>query len=843
MKLRRKLRQKRNHGGKWAALIVVLALAVVGFGLFQGVSGIVNKWLEDLPSVDNTEAFEYSEKTRLYANDGTTLLAEFYLQDQRPVTIDQVSEYVLKGTVATEDERFYDHAGVDFMGIARALVNNMMGGELEGASTITQQLVRNTLLADEATEISLERKVREAELALEMEKRYEKDEILMMYINTINYGDGCYGIEAAAQHYFQKPATDLTINEAATLIGIPQSPTYNNPVLFPENGLNRRNTVLDRMLRNGVITQEEHDAVKEEPIPLNVAPKKSEDGIYLYPYFTSYVRQQLLDTLSFEEVFEGGLTVITTIDPTLQGYAESAAAGEYSRMASSGNSDVLLGMTCIDPKTGYIKAMIGGRDYENSEFNVATSANGRMAGSSFKMFTLTAAIEQGINPETLVDCTSSFSYTAPNGTVWAPNNYDNADYGIRSLASATHVSSNTGFAYLVTDPDGVSPQSIAEMAKRMGDIEVDANQVVPALTLGIAGVNTTEMASAYATLAANGMHYKASSIISVTDSDGAVIYDNSNPQGEQVISHEVAYAVTRVLMGVVTQGTATEAGLYWQVSAGKTGTSEKWQDLWYCGYTPQLSCAVWTGADPQRQMYEYDWCKHMWRTFMTNALQHYETESFATANNPVYDSPFNTKQKKLLTKKAVEEAKKALQGLGDEKEYDAIKGLFNSDYIKIEEKHEFSATVKEGHVISIEWKNEDPDKGDVIVVITISKGHDPASTITANVVGMSESAAVKALTDAGFGAPSVSQEYSATVPAGTVISQSATSGHPKDVISIVVSKGPEPVTPPPVTPDPPEGGGEGEGEGGGSGSDTNPPTDPGTPVTVSEPDPGQNSGN
>ena len=257
---------------------------------------------------------------------------------------------------------------------------------------------------------------------------------------------------------------------------------------------------------------------------------------------------------------------------------------------------------------------------------------------------------------------------------------------------------------------------------------------------------------------------------------------------------------------------------------GKTGTSEKWQDLWYCGYTPQLSCAVWTGADPQRQMYEYDWCKNMWRTFMTKALQHYETESFTSANNPVYDSPFNLKQKKLLTKKAIEEAKKALQGLNGDQKYEDIKGLFNSDYITIEEKYEYSSTVKEGVVINIEWRNDDLKQwdsiqgGSVTVIITISKGHDPASTITANVVGMSESAAIKALIDAGFGTPSVSQEYSATVPAGTVISQSATSGHPKDVVNIVVSKGPEPATPPdPVTP--PEGEGGGEGGNGNEGSE------------------------
>ena len=325
MKIRRKQRQKRTHAVPWGALVAVAAVCFVCYCGVQGVLHVIDEWTEDLPSVENSDAFAYSEKTRVYASDGTTLLAEFYLQDQEPVAIDQVSAYVLEGTVATEDERFYEHDGVDLMGIARALVNNLMGGDLEGASTITQQLVRGTLLSSEATEISFKRKIREAQLALEMEKVYSKDEILMMYLNTINYGDGCYGIEAAARHYFQKSALDLTIAEAATLVGIPQSPTYNNPVTYPENCQKRRNVVLDRMLSNNVISQEEHDAAQAEPLALNLAPTRAEDGIYLYPYFTSHVRQQLLESLSYDQVFAGGLTVYTTIDPTLQGYAEQAA--------------------------------------------------------------------------------------------------------------------------------------------------------------------------------------------------------------------------------------------------------------------------------------------------------------------------------------------------------------------------------------------------------------------------------------------------------------------------------------------------------------------------------------
>ena len=454
----------RTHAPAWGVLVAAFSVVlVVGFGAF-GVGRIVDAWVGELPSVHDPNAFAYSAKTRIYANDRTTLLAEFYLQDQEPIEKDQVGDYVLKGTVATEDTRFYEHEGVDYYGIGRALVNNLNGGSLEGASTITQQLVRNTLLSSEANDISFRRKVREAELAIEMEQAYSKEDILLMYLNTINYGSGCYGIEAAAQHYFSKSAIDLTLVEAATLVGIPQSPTYNNPEDYPENCTKRRNVVLDRMLTHGTITQEEHDSAVEEELLLNVEAR-AQDGIYEYPYFTSYVRQQLLDQLSFEEVFDGGLTIYTTIDPTLQGYAEEAAAEVYDDMARTGDSDVSLSMTCIDPNTGYVLAMIGGKDWSDSQFNLATSATGRQAGSSFKAFTLAAAIEQGISPKTVIDCSTGFVNAAWSKPV---TNYAGANYGYLSIERMTWVSANTGFARLVTDPDGVTPQSLLDMAARLG---------------------------------------------------------------------------------------------------------------------------------------------------------------------------------------------------------------------------------------------------------------------------------------------------------------------------------------------------------------------------------------
>ena len=702
----------RTHAVAWGILVAAFSvILVVGFGAY-GVARSLDSWIGELPDVHDPNAFSYSEKTRIYANDKTTLLAEFYLQDQEPVTANQVSDYVLKGTVATEDARFYEHSGVDYYGIARALVNNLRGGDLEGASTITQQLVRNTLLSDEANDISFRRKAREAELAIEMEQAYSKDEILMMYLNTINYGSGTYGIEAAARHYFSKHASELTVAEAATLVGIPQSPTYNNPETYPERCTSRRNLVLSRMLEAGAITDDECVSAKAEELKLNIN-RKAEDGIYAYPYFTSYVRDLLLDELSFDEVFTGGLTVYTTIDPALQGYAEQAADEVYAEMADTGDDDVSLSLTCVDPRTGYVLAMIGGRDWEQSQFNLATSASGRQAGSSFKAFTVAAAIEQGISPRTAIDCSTGYENPA-----WAEpvTNYDGANYGYLSIENMTWVSANTGFARLLTDPDGVTPESLLEMAERLG-VSGDARYgygAYPALTLGAAQTNTLHMASAYGVFAAGGARYADTCITEVTASDGAKLIDNTAPRSEQVLSPEVAAATTNVLRGVVTQGTGRAAALSsGQVSAGKTGTSQEHRDLWYCGYTPQLSCAVWAGAAREREMWEAPWCKDAWRLFMSRALEGRELEDFPTAAEPAYDSPFNEKQAA-----AGEEAAKGLIARLDGASLDEVKAALGSD-LTIEEA--YSADVPSGSVISIAYENGS-------YTVKVSLGQDPRSS-------------------------------------------------------------------------------------------------------------------
>ncbi len=664
MKTRRKQRETRAHGGLWTMLVIMVGIGAVLFGTYKGAMALVDEWCKDLPDVTEATQFGVAQKSRIYANDGETLLAELYVEDREPIEIDQVSEYVLKGTVATEDVRFYEHDGVDLHGVMRAIVVNLTGGQ-EGASTITQQFVRNTLLADEMTEISFKRKIREMQLAVDLEKVYSKDEILMMYLNTINYGDGKYGIEAAAQHYYSTSAADLTIAQAATLIGIPNSPTLYSPTLNPENCLARRNVVLSRMLTNGVITQEEYDSAIAEDLNLNVAPEDRSDGILRYPWFTSYVREQLLSEFSHDEIFKGGLTVITSLDPTMQEYAEQAAQDEYDSGSMADDQEIAL--TCIDPSTGFIKAMIGGRDYNADQFNIATASGpglGRQAGSSFKMFTLTAAIEQGISPSTRINCDGPYQY----GT-WEVDNYGGEDYGILSIADMTAVSSNTGYARLVTQEGGVNPASIVDVAHRMG-ITSDESQGVsayPALTLGTAQVNTTQMASAYATLAADGVHRDPIAIVKITNKDGEVIEDRSaGSEGEQVISPEVAYAVTQVLEGVINSswGTAGAAALpSGQIAAGKTGTSENWRDLWWCGYTPQLSCSVWVGCREEREQYTDTWAQDVWRNFMTMCLEGSSLEYFQTADEPNYfssfvDSDVKKKEEEEEKKKQEEEDKK-----------------------------------------------------------------------------------------------------------------------------------------------------------------------------------------
>lgn len=638
IKSRANIKKKHPSTAVIAVAAVVFAFIV---SLCWGIWSVGSSWLSDLPDYKSADAYNTAQPTVVYASDGQTVLAEFQLENRDPVEINEISDYALKGTVATEDERFYSHGAIDPWGIARALVNNLMGGDLEGASTITQQFVRNTILSSEMDDISIKRKVREAYISIKLEEQYSKDNILLMYLNTINYGSGAYGIEAASERYFSKHASELTIAEAATLVGIPQSPTYNNPINYPENCTKRRNVVLDRMLSNGVITQEEHDAAQAEPLVLNPT-EPSTTGIEAYPYFTSYVRDQLTNAngkyaYSKDELFKGGLKVYTTLDVSMQEAAEAAA--REKEQAAGDNYEVA--MVAIDPDNGYIKALVGGKDYDASQVNMATGTggSGRQAGSSFKTFTLVAAIEQGIDPNTMIDASATAKLPG-----WEVANINHTNYGTKSIADAFAVSSNTAFARLILS---IGPDKVVDVAKRMGI--TSPLTATGSLTLGSESVTPLEMANAYATIANGGTHYDPECVERIVDHNGSIVVDNSAPKGVRAISAEVAHAATEVMKGVITKGTGKAAALSnGQVSAGKTGTSENYMDSWFCGITPQLSVAIWFG---DRSDYSHAQrvpsgmsAASTFPDFMNVVLKGKPTEDFPKAGDPQYKSDFKDTQ-------------------------------------------------------------------------------------------------------------------------------------------------------------------------------------------------------
>ncbi len=728
MKARRKFRESKSHAVAWAVIVLI---AAVGFLCVRGTSSVFaayNSWINDLPVI-NSDSFNFAEDSYMYANDGKTLLAKFQLEKRDPVSLDKISEYVKQATVDVEDVRFYEHNGVDPQGIMRALIRNLTGGSLEGASTITQQLVRNTALSEEATDITLERKAREAELALEMEKNYSKEEILNMYLNTINYGDGCYGIEAAAQNYFQTHAADLTLAQAATLAGIPQSPTAFNPKENPEKCTERRNLVLGRMLTAGHITQEEYDKATQEGLGLDPAEDEPSQGIYAYPYFTSFVRDELMKAdniygCSYADLFQGGLKIYTTLDKTMQDKAEKACKDQYANM----EGDLDAAIVAMDPTNGYVSAIVGGNDFYKDQWNIATQG-GRPSGSTFKAFTLAAAIEQGISPQSAIDCSSPVKLA--DGT--EINNFGKESLGRMSIADATAVSSNTGY-YRLTEKIGAA--KLVEMAHRLGiESELPEYSII---TLGTENVTPLEMAEAYSSIASGGIHHDAVVITRIEDRNGEVLFENADTS-ERVLDESVAGAVTEVLRGVFEKPYATAYGSgpsNGQTVAGKTGTGVEYRDHWLVGYSPTLTCAAWIGNRDYSSTSESLTANSLWHNFMSSALEGTEITSFPTVKAPTYktsqsemmddDEYYEDEDEKDSDKKKNADDEE-MQALVDEFEAgdmteDDISGAYDNYDVQIS--YEYSDEYPEGAVLSQDF---DSSSGTVQMVVSLGSGNEEDS--------------------------------------------------------------------------------------------------------------------
>ena len=521
---------------------------------------------------------------------------------------------LLDAVVAKEDERFREHGGVDLWGIMRALWVDIRAGEaVEGASTITQQYVRNAYLSQDR---SLTRKIKEALIAIEVERKQDsKDQIIADYLNTVYFGNNAYGVEAAAETYFNKSVEDLSLEESATLVGLLWSPSTLGE--DRAGAQYQRDLVLKKMFDTGYITSEDYNQALEVPMPedwpANTPPRLGFTGPALTRDFAQYAHDELIQRYGANTVLQGGLSVYTTIDLKEQIAAHEVAYGPSGYLPGADDPD--LALVSIEPGTGRIETMVGDRD-EDSQFNLVTQGR-RQPGSSFKPFALIAALEQGISPNTrYVSENKEYEVDVGPGKpeTWKVQNYDGIERGKISLKESLWWSDNTVYADLAMNAGGRGlkngPEKIADVARRCGITSGLPQHPRPSIALGAYEVSPLDMASAYATIANGGRRVEPTAISKVVSNEGRegkkVLYvAPEHPEGEQVISEDIAHEVTEIMIGDVTEGIAKDASLEPRPVAGKTGTTESFFDAWFIGSTPELVTGTWMGYAEGGQTLEY----------------------------------------------------------------------------------------------------------------------------------------------------------------------------------------------------------------------------------------------
>ena len=579
-------RQWRILGRIVLAFVVAgLVLVLIAGGLLVGAAVAISA---HLPPVDALYDLP-SEATRIYAADGQ-LIASLYRENRDSVRLDRVSPTLQRAVIDTEDADFYRHRGVSLKGVLRAGLRNLQDrGYAEGGSTITQQMARNLFLTPEK---SLSRKIAEILLAVQIERRLTKSEILQRYLNQVYFGQGAYGVETAAEVYFGKPAASLSLPESAMLAGLIRAPSYYSPYEHPERARQRMGEVLLRMTEQGDITAAQMRAAEQSPLHLAAKTNAGLIGIRA-PYFVSYILPGLLERYGEDTLYKGGLRIYTTLDLAVQAAAQAAIRRGIDQ-AKRDHLHVQEGaLVAIDPRTGYIRAMVGGYDFRESQFNRAWQAH-RQPGSAFKPFTYTVAVMRGI-PPTRVLLDGPIEFPMPDGSIWKPQDFDKKWHGPVTVRYALENSLNTATIRLEQE---VGPQAIVDLAHRMGI----ASKLEPelSLTLGASDVTLLEMTSAYGVFAYGGVRAAPVAVTRVTDWSGKVLEEHV-PGRHVVLSPEVAYMMTDLLKGVVLRGTGTAANLDIP-QAGKTGTSDDFRNAWFIGFTPSIVAGVWFGNDDDSPM-------------------------------------------------------------------------------------------------------------------------------------------------------------------------------------------------------------------------------------------------
>ncbi len=574
-----------------------------------------------------------AESSTVLAADGTVLFAFHGVENRTSVALSEVPDPVRRAVLAVEDARFYDHAGVDLRAVARALRENVEeGGAVQGGSTITQQYVKNALLEADKT---LDRKVREAAIAFQLERNLTKDEIFELYLNTVYFGAGAYGVQAAAREFLDKDVADLDAADGALLAGLIRAPSRYDPFQDPGAAVERRDVVIDRLERLGWVTEAEGAELRRADLGLR---DPTGDERYPAAHFVEEVRRFLLDDPRFGEtrqertdlLFRGGLRIETTLDPRRQAAAEQA----LERVLADPDGDPDSALVALDPTSGHVQALVGGRDFfgpdETAKLNLATQGR-RPTGSAFKPVVLAAALEEGIGLDAVYTAPARLDLPLADG-VWEVENYGGSDGGAVTLLDATTFSYNTAYAQLVLD---VGPADAVRMGARLGI--GSPLLAVPSAVLGTNDVSPLDLTAAYATLAAGGLRRDPVFVTRVEDRFGTVLYQWED-EPERVVDETVAAGVTLALQQVLGSGTGINARIG-RPAAGKTGTGEEWADAWFVGYTPDLVAGVWMGfAEGQIPMVPPttrqtvtggSWPAQAWQLFMTDALADAPVSDFA----------------------------------------------------------------------------------------------------------------------------------------------------------------------------------------------------------------------
>jgi penicillin-binding protein 1A len=571
-----------------AGVLTVLAGSAVGVAALWAVTILPRS----LPAVTALETLQPIQGSKIY-DDNDELITELHVERRIFVPLAQIPQALRDAVLATEDRRFYSHWGVDPIGIARAIYQNYRRGRIvEGGSTITQQLTKLLFLTPDK---SLDRKLKEAILAHELERRYSKDRILEMYLNQIYFGHGAYGVEAAARTYFGKSVSELNVREAALLAGLPKAPSSYSPFEHPEVAKRRREHVLRSMVEFGVLKEAEARRIARSDLAIIPADRRRTTG----QYFLEYVSQVLEAKYGADMVFKGGLQVYTTLNRQMQLTAEQALRDGLQALETRTKhraSDHPEGaIVTVEPHTGYIRAIVGGYDFFRSEFNRAVYAR-RQPGSAFKPFVYIAALEAGLTPASRIEDAPVSYPVGQNGHAWKPDNYDRKFRGPTTLQQAIEESVNVVTVKL---QERVGVSKTIGVARRFGIASPLTSDLT--LALGSSDLTLLELTSAYGVLANQGTWMPPTAVRYVTDAHGK-LREEHVPLGKDVVSPEVAYVMTHMLRGVVERGTGHAAKALARPVAAKTGTTTDYSNAWFIGYTPTLATGVWVGYDRPRSL-------------------------------------------------------------------------------------------------------------------------------------------------------------------------------------------------------------------------------------------------